>query len=212
VARGLEQVSPGANLQVAPYGAFTGARAGTAAAGDVSTAKRLGLDAKVGLGSAFVLDAALNPDFSEVESDEPQVTLNERFEVLFPEKRPFFLENAGYFAAPIPVFFSRRIVDPRAGARVTGKAGPWVVAGLAMQDRATPDADAATAVAATVRREFGQVAHLGAVGTLRRAPTGNNAVVSVDGRWLLGDTWAVAGQVIRSQTDDEGARSGARSV
>ena len=109
----------------------------------------------VGLGSAFVLDATVNPDFSEVESDSPQVTVNERFEVLFPERRTFFVENAGYFATPVPTFFSRRILDPGGGARLTGKAGSWLAAGLVMNDRETPDTDAATALVGTVRREFG---------------------------------------------------------
>ena len=61
---------------------------------------------------ALTLDVAANPDFSQVESDEPQVTINQRFEVQFPEKRPFFIENASYFKTPEELFFSRRIVDP----------------------------------------------------------------------------------------------------
>jgi hypothetical protein len=205
-ARGLEKISPGANVQMAPYGAFTGARDGLAGT-PIDTARRMGVDAKIGLGSAFVLDAALNPDFSEVESDNPQVTLNERFEVLFPEKRPFFLENAGYFATPVPVFFSRRILDPRGGARLSGKAGQWVAAGLAMEDRATPDQDAATVIVGTVRREIGGGAHVGALGTVRRSAAASNGALSVDGRWPLGDTWAVAGQVVRTVSDDDGAPS-----
>src|SRR2546423_10285139 len=74
---------------------------------------------------ALALDATINPDFSQVETDDPQVTVNERFETFFPEKRPFFIENAGYFQTPVNLFFSRRIVDPGAGVRLTGKAGRW---------------------------------------------------------------------------------------
>ena len=70
---------------------------------------------------AVTLDFTVNPDFSQVESDEPQVTVNQRFEVFFPEKRPFFLENADFFASPITLFFSRRLGDPQFGARMTGK-------------------------------------------------------------------------------------------
>lgn len=200
VATGLQDVSPGANVQLIPYGAFTGSQDGAGAS--LSQVERLGLDAKVGLGSAFVLDAAVNPDFSEVESDDPQVTLNERFEVLFPEKRPFFVENAGYFATPVPLFFSRRLRDPRSGVRLTGKSGGWVTAGLVMQDRATPDFDAATAAAGSVRREFGQGAHLGALATIRRGAAVSNKALSLDGRLTLGDTWAVAGQVMRTAGSD----------
>ena len=58
---------------------------------------------------AVTLDLTANPDFSQVESDEPQVTVNQRFEVFFPEKRPFFIENAGFFQTPVNLFFSRRL-------------------------------------------------------------------------------------------------------
>jgi len=52
----------------------------------------------------FPLDLTLNPDFSQVESDEPQVTVNQRYEVFFPEKRPFSSDNAGYFKTPVQLF------------------------------------------------------------------------------------------------------------
>ena len=77
------------------------------------------------LQDAFTLDVALNPDFSQVESDEPQVTVNQRYEVVFPEKRPFFMEKASVFNTPEQLFFSRRIVDPQFGARLTGTVGRW---------------------------------------------------------------------------------------
>jgi len=65
------------------------------------------------IGRRFALDAAVNPDFSQIESDEPQITVNRRFEVFFKERRPFFLENADFFSTPVNLFFSRRIVEPR---------------------------------------------------------------------------------------------------
>ena len=64
---------------------------------------------------SLTLDATVNPDFSQVESDEPQVTANQRYEVFFPEKRPFFLENSDYFDTPETLLFTRRIIDPQYG-------------------------------------------------------------------------------------------------
>ena len=64
----------------------------------------------------LVLDVALNPDFSQVESDEPQTTVNRRFEVYFPEKRPFFLEGVDLLATQIPAVYTRSITSPRWGA------------------------------------------------------------------------------------------------
>ena len=70
---------------------------------------RAGVDVKLVPRDAVTLDFTVNPDFSQVESDEPQVTVNQRFEVFFPEKRPFFLENSDFFAyAPDAVLLAAR--------------------------------------------------------------------------------------------------------
>jgi len=61
--------------------------------------------------------------------------VNQRFEVFFPEKRPFFLENADFFKTPIDLFFTRRIGDPQFGTRLTGKTGPYSIGLLAIDDR-----------------------------------------------------------------------------
>ncbi|MBK8558202.1 MAG: carbohydrate binding family 9 domain-containing protein [Lewinellaceae bacterium] len=91
----------------------------------------LGMDAKIGVGSGLNLDLTINPDFSQIEIDEQVVNLT-RFDVMLPEKRTFFLENADLFAnfgiPPIRPFFSRRIglsddgesIPILAGARITG--------------------------------------------------------------------------------------------
>src|SRR5256714_10806528 len=139
---GFQEISPGRNMQFIPY---TSARAFRALddrdpAGERFTGKHLepkaGLDSKIVIKDSLVLDSTLNPDFGQIESDEPQVTVNQRFEVFFPEKRPFFQENAGYFQTPVNLFFSRRIADPQFGARVTGKVGGWAIGALAIDDRA----------------------------------------------------------------------------
>jgi hypothetical protein len=138
---GLENISPGRNLQLIPYAAFSRSHfldqpdSGVPAFRG-KTDFRPGLDAKAVIHDTLALDVALNPDFSQVESDDPQVTVNQRFEVVFPEKRPFFLENNGYFSTPENLFFSRRIVDPEFGGRITGKLGRWNLGVLAIDDRA----------------------------------------------------------------------------
>src|SRR5262249_47684402 len=134
-AHGLEGISPGRNLQFIPYGTFTGARFLDGGAFHTDALARAGADARVGARDAVTFDFTVNPDFSQGESDEPQVTVNQRFEVFFPEKRPFFLENAGYFQTPITLFFSRRIGDPQFGGRVTGRAGRWAIGGLPIDRR-----------------------------------------------------------------------------
>ena len=147
-ATGLENISPGHNFQLIPYGIFRSFR--DLDLRDLDHPKftqrdafgQIGLDAKAVIKDKFVLDATANPDFSQIESDDPQVTVNQRFEVQFPEKRPFFLENANYFQTPIPLLFTRRIVDPQWGVRLTGKDGPWAV-GMLVADDASPGAEVA---------------------------------------------------------------------
>jgi hypothetical protein len=148
---GLESVSPGHNMQFNPY---TFARTFRGINQDVPTNPVLrsktfdgkaGLDSKFVFKDSLVLDTTIEPDFSQVESDQPQNTVNQRFEVFFPEKRPFFLENSNFFETLGPfqgdrLLFTRRIADPQFGARLTGKEGPWAMGFLVADDRAPGEA------------------------------------------------------------------------
>lgn len=137
ILNGVRDVSPGRNIQLIPF-AFVRSYdvlAGTAGF-TKDTEDDVGLDAKVVLKDSFVLDFTYNPDFSQVESDQPQVTVNQRFEVQFPERRPFFIENADYFSTETPLLFTRRIVDPEVGVKFTGRQGPWSIGTMLINDEA----------------------------------------------------------------------------
>ena len=140
---GLREISPGRNMQFNPYVSYRGFRALDTRDSldprfDSRFAEgRMGVDSKVILKDALVLDTTVNPDFAQVESDEPQITVNQRFEVFFPEKRPFFLENSSFFQTPINLVFTRRIADPEYGVRLTGKVGRWAL-GFLMADDKSP--------------------------------------------------------------------------
>jgi hypothetical protein len=106
-------------------------RASTSRWGSASDAFNLGASGKFGLTSGVTLDATVNPDFSQVESDAFQVTVNQRFPVFFSEKRPFFMEGMGLFniagtggdSNMRTAMHTRRIVDPIYGSKLTGTAG-----------------------------------------------------------------------------------------
>jgi uncharacterized protein DUF5916/cellulose/xylan binding protein with CBM9 domain len=109
----------------------------------VHNAANLGFSTKVGLASTITLDATVNPDFSQVESDAFQVQVNQRFPVFFPEKRPFFMEGSGIFtlagsqsgdASLYSAVNTRNIVDPIAGAKITGNVGAFNFATLTAVD------------------------------------------------------------------------------
>jgi len=148
-----------------------------------------------------------------VESDEPQVTINERFEVFFPEKRPFFIENAGYFQTPVNLFFSRRITDPGAGARVTTKAGRWALGAIGMNDRApeefvgsglTREPNAGIGVV-RAQREIGRESAVGLLLSNRQLAGGANRVASADARLALSKTWILTSQAVATYARDSGA-------
>src|SRR6266480_5312741 len=218
---GLTDISPGRNLQAMPYGAFTGARFLDTEVPAFRTAsdRRLGLDMKGVIRDALTLDATVNPDFSQVESDEPQVTINERFETFFPEKRPFFIENAGYFQTPVNLFFSRRIADPGVGLRMTGKAGPWALGAIGIDDRAPgelPTGEPAGGRRAGIgairlQRLIGRESSLGVLASDWTLAVVWNRVASAAARLRLTKTWTFAGQAIATATADSagaGRRSG----
>ena len=149
--KGLAGINPGRNLQLNPYGVTDAFRAldqrdpnhpffsGNHLGGTA------GLDAKMIIHDSLVLDFTVNPDFRQLESDQPQNTVNQRFEVFFPEKRPFFQEGANFFNTPVNLYFTRRIETPFAGLRLTGKLGPYGIGILAVDDRgpgrSVPDGD-----------------------------------------------------------------------
>ena len=207
--QGLEHISPGRNVQLNPYSTLARARFldEDAPAFRTEGDERVGLDAKLVLRDALTLDATVNPDFSQVETDDPQVTLNERFEVFFPEKRPFFLENAGFLTTPVNLFFSRRIVDPGTGVRLTGKAGRWALGAIAINDREpgrvpAPDRLAGSRAgvgALRVQRELGKESTIGFLVTERELKGSVNRMYSLDGRLRFGKSWALVGQLIRSE-------------
>jgi hypothetical protein len=213
--RGISDVSPGRNLQLIPYGFFRSFRALDTRDEDrpqyVSESADFdgGLDFKGVFRDSLVLDATVNPDFSQVESDEPQVTVNQRFEVFFPERRPFFLENASYFETPINLFFSRRIVDPQLGVRLTGKAGKYAVGALFANDRAAgkavPDDDPlfgekSRNAVLRVSRDLWSQSNVGMMYTESRLTESFNRVGGLDARLLLSPHWVTTVQGVGSST------------
>jgi len=142
----------------------------------------------------------MNPDFSQVESDEPQVTLNQRFEVVYPEKRPFFMENASYFTLPQQLFFSRRIVDPQFGIRLTGKVGRWAIGVLTTDDRAPRDRAMNSVL--SIQREFAKDSHIRAFVTDREQSSHFNRVASLDTRLRLKRGWFLTNEFARSESTE----------
>ncbi len=161
----------------------------------------IGVTLKYTLTPNITLDAAINPDFAEIEADAPIVNANRRFPVFFPEKRPFFLEGADTFNSPLQLFNSRTIVDPDIALKITGKTGKNSFGFLVASDNAPGnysenerndparrpfideflDKNALFAVA-RVKRDIGAENNIGLFFTARSFPESKNYVGGIDGR------------------------------
>lgn len=104
-------------------------------------APQAGINVKYGLTSDMTVDLTANPDFSQIESDIPQVALNQRYPLYYPEKRPFFLEGKELFDTPFELTYTRQIVDPSWGIKLTGMAGRTTIAFLSAMDESAPPID-----------------------------------------------------------------------
>ena len=180
--------------------------------GDLETSA--GVNARFGFANAAI-DATINPDFSQVESDAGLVTANERFALFIEERRPFFLEGIELFGSPNQLVYTRRIVEPVAGAKLTGKWGPWNVAYLSALDEERDGTGANVRDPLfnilRVRRDVGAGSVVGATVTDRRADGISNSVAAADARIVFGKYFAQA-QVGGSVTEpgrDAGRRSDA---
>ncbi|HZQ21542.1 MAG TPA: DUF5916 domain-containing protein [Terriglobales bacterium] len=207
----VESATHGHDVQLIPYAFFSGQRfldtSTELPAFKSQNEFRAGLDGKLVLRDALTFDFTANPDFSQVESDEPQVTVNQRYEVFFPEKRPFFTEGAGFFQTPENLFFSRHVVDPQFGMRMTGKVGRWAMGLLTADDRAPALSDPELADRAKIgvfrlQRELGKESMFGVFLSRRSFGPTSNQLMSIDARWKLNPNWVFTGQAAHSSTRD----------
>ena len=141
VLEGMTDLSTSRNLEILPT--FTAIQFGSidessGAFLDDGVSPEAGLNVKYGLTSNLVADFTVNPDFSQIESDRPQIEVNQRFPLFFDELRPFFLEGAEIFefTSPIQLVHTRTIIDPRVGAKLTGKVGRTTLGVLIADDEA----------------------------------------------------------------------------
>jgi hypothetical protein len=175
-----------------------------------------GLDVKWNPSADNAVDLTLNPDFSQVEADVAQVTVNRRFAVFFPEKRPFFLEGFDLFDTPMQVLYTRTITSPSWGVRGTGKLGGTAYTLLVTEDKgggltiipgalgsgfALQDFKSLNAIA-RVRHDLG-TSFIGGVYTERQYDGGgHNRVLGPDVQWRPTEGDAISAQFLYSDTEN----------
>ncbi len=210
---GLEELAPGLALQVEPFAVASSreraARPGLAAGALEEQEQQTGADLKWGVSRGLSLDLTYHTDFAESEADEQQVNLS-RFSLFLPEKRDFFLENAGLFefgprdwGTPLfRPFFSRRIglgadgsdrapVPLEWGARLSGRSGPWSVGLLGARTGASDRPDGGRQAGSGGEKDWGVLrlkrrvgkAGFGLMATRRAGEAGENRLLGIDSDW-----------------------------
>lgn len=184
-----------------------------------------GLDLRWGITQDMVLNATINPDFSQVEADSAQLDINNTFSLFFPEKRPFFLDGASYFRSQrFNLLHTRNIADPDFGAKITGKSGDHSYGVMVANDNETTfllpgtegssihqmvDDEGETSkdlgsdiAVARYRADIGDRNNLGAMLTTRHGEDYSNTVASVDGSYWFADDHNISYQLAYSDTDN----------
>ena len=222
---GLEAPAASRNLEIKPY-AISGVETDRAAIPATSNDgyADAGLDVKYGVTQNLTADFTVNTDFAQVEADEQQVNLT-RFELLFPEKREFFLEgqgiyqfaSSGFFSSAgsenIPtLFFSRRIglesgelVPILAGGRLTGKMGSFDVGALSIQtgEKEGLGVESTNFTVLRLRRDVFRRSSIGALFTGRSASTvadGSNQTFGLDARFAFLQDLSLTGYYAKTRT------------
>ena len=213
---GLSDLSASRNLEFLPE--VTGFRTGALDTADgVFTDNdpdgAFGLGVKYGITPNLTADFTYNPDFSQIESDRPQVETNQRFALFYPEQRPFFLEGQEIFqtATPLTLVHTRTIVDPLFGGKLTGKVGQSTV-GVLVADDVTPGAlldagdpragTSAQTVIGRARYDLYSESYVGGIMTAREFGADYNRVAGVDGRFRLGRNHRANFLAMASETVD----------
>jgi hypothetical protein len=219
------------NLQFTPYALGQWQRGGNLDGTDSNS--EFGFDLKYGITPSLTLDLTYNTDFAQVEADEQQLNLD-RFNLFFPEKRPFFLENAGQFAVgngeEVEMFFSRRIgiasdgnsIPVEGGARLSGKIGERTNVGLLYMGTEAVDgvAPANDFAVLRVNQELANRSSIGAIFVSRDGdgsfllPSDQdyNRTYAIDGRWGIGEHTLIEAWVAKTETPGLNDRDDAFSV
>jgi len=196
-----------------------------------------GLNLKFGFVSNLTIDLTYNPDFSQIEADADKIDVNRRFPLYYPEKRSFFLEGTSIFQTPfqipynpVSVVYTRRIVDPLLGLKLTGQVGGFEIGLLGGVDEYYgsreyltelsagykyyhPDFDEDTFIKKKVdqnsyhnifrlKKNFGNSSHVGLIFTDMRQSDTYSTTFGVDGSLLIGDEYSFSLQALQSVNRD----------
>jgi len=160
-----------------------------------------GLNLRWGITTDLTMNATVNPDFSQVETDAGQINFDPRQSLYFAEKRPFFLDNIQQFTVPNRLIYTRRIADPIGAAKFTGSIGGATIGFMSAVDaeelsRSGDDTPVFNIL--RVRRNVGEQSSIGVLYTDRIDGDDYNRVAGIDGRLVLASQYTLAFQAAGS--------------
>ena len=176
-----------------------------------ASAQNLGGNVRWAMGSNFVLNGTVKPDFSQVEADQTQIAADERFALYYPEKRPFFVEGSDQFNVPNTLVYTRTIVQPNGAAKLTGKMGRTDIAFLSAIDggAATPTGAAPLVDVLRLRSGFGSQSTVGMMYSDRVGGGRSNRVADADLHWVFDPRTYAQFQAVMSSTTQNGTTQNA---
>jgi hypothetical protein len=173
----------------------------------------LGLTARWGITPNLTLSGTINPDFSQIEADALQLTVNRPFAIFFPELRPFFMEGADFFETPLNAVYTRMMREPEWGLKLTGKEGAHTIGAYVVRDEITnliiPGSESSdftsldqgnTSTVLRYRYDVGNRFTLGGIFTNRDGDDYLNRVAGVDGDFRITPRDRVFVQILGSST------------
>lgn len=183
-------------------------------AGVSKTQTEASLDIKWRPLAELVVDGTLNPDFSQVALDVPQLAGNSRFALSLPEKRPFFFESSDLLRTPTDAMYTRSFTQPRAGLRATWRGPEWAGTAFAIRDRGqglvllpgvygtdATEQPGSDSVVLRARKDTGELSWGGLVAARRyEQDRGDNTVLGPDVSWQINDQWRMRGQWLHART------------
>lgn len=216
---GFNNLAPSKNLQLTPT--LTALRndqktqvPGAWDNGDVDT--EIGLDLRWGITKDTVINATINPDFSQVETDSLELDVNTTYSIYYAEKRPFFLDGASYFKSNLfELLYTRTIAEPNIGAKLTGKTDSHSYAVMFADDDNSnvllPSNqgsgfaslnDKTKAAVARYQYDIGQQGTVGVTSTHRESSDYHNTVLSVDGSYWFNQSDTLNYQIAHADTNN----------
>ena len=218
---GITEIKPSRNVEFIPY--MTAIQSGALSDPDDYSSPFVnekvnadaGIDFRYGLTPNLSLNFAFNPDFNQVEADVDRLDVNLRYAIGFPEKRPFFLEGADYFNTSVDAVYTRSIIDPKYGIKLTGKEGAHTIGFLSAYDEATsailPDAESSENIflgkgafynILRYKGDIGENSYWGFLLTDKEFEGAYNRVLGFDGSFRLGKVHRFNFQALRSYTQE----------